>query len=80
MVSEKIASLFLSPHCSFGPLDDWHFCALNLRKFLRGWALNRSTESHREKIQLLDLIHDLDARADSDGLDAAGWAQRYAFE
>ena len=36
MVASKISLLLSSNSRSFGPLDDWHSCSYNLRKFLRG--------------------------------------------
>lgn len=80
LISVKISSLLSSVHCSFGPMDDWHFCSYNLRKFLRGWSKNRAVETHREKVALEHEIMGLDRLADSTGILVAGWDHRYHLE
>lgn len=80
LVSSKLLDFLSSPHCSFGPLDDWRFCSRKLQQFLRGWAANRARLAMSDKSGLLEKIKSLDAVADYMGLDKAGWSRRYDLE
>ena len=80
MVATKISLSLSSNARSFGPLDDWHSCSYNLRKFLKGWSRNRAAEDRRTKSFLEDQILSLDRAADSIGLSDDGWAVHYNLE
>lgn len=80
LISGKIQSLLSSRARSFGPMDDWHFCSYQLRKFLKGWGHNRAAEARKHKTDLAEQVSALDAEADVSGLSEAGWQQRYALE
>ena len=72
MVAAKISLLLSSNSRSFGPLDDWHSCSYDLRKFLRGWSRNRAAEDRCTKAFLENQILELDRAADSTGLSDDG--------
>lgn len=61
-------------------LDDWRFCSLNLRQFLKGWGANRHSDSMMIKHSLSDKIRDLSSVADASGLDVVGWERCYPLK
>jgi hypothetical protein len=50
-------------------IDWWHQMSSGLRQYLRGWSRNQGAASRREKSALLAQLEQLDARADSIGLE-----------
>ena len=80
MLATKISHPLSSNTRSFGPLDDWHYCSYNLRKFLRGWSRNRAAEDRRTKLFLEAQIASLDLATDTTGLSDDGWVVRYNLE
>src|SRR4051794_36790230 len=50
------------------------------RQFMQGWGANRGAEVRQKKEHLLGEIQALDRSADSGGLSAEEWTQRYALE
>ena len=50
------------------------------RQTLRGWSHNLGKEARLKKDNLLNLIKNIDAQADSSGLDDDEWAYRYHLE
>jgi mannosylglycoprotein endo-beta-mannosidase len=61
-------------------IDWWHHMNSGLRQYLCGWSRNQGAATRREKSALLAQIEQLDARADSLGLDEEEWAERYTLE
>ena len=61
-------------------IDWWSFMSGDLRQHLKGWSRNMGGAAKVEKAHLLEQIKELDALADSAGLDGEGWAFRYNLE
>ena len=51
-----------------------------IRQFMRGWGANLGADLRRRKAGILGEIQALDRAADSAGLSADEWLQRYALE
>jgi hypothetical protein len=52
------------------PIDTWQKKIRHLRRFLRGWAKNKSGVYKKERDRLTKIIDDLDIKAESSPLDA----------
>uniref|UniRef100_A0A453BYM2 Endonuclease/exonuclease/phosphatase domain-containing protein n=1 Tax=Aegilops tauschii subsp. strangulata TaxID=200361 RepID=A0A453BYM2_AEGTS len=82
--SEAVCARWLearsSPHRSISAVDDWHFCAKRSLQFMKGWGANLGRDLRDRKQALLASIQALDLRADSIGLSADEWMQRYDLE
>lgn len=76
LLASKIAAFCNTTRRSFGPMDDWHKCAYELRKFLRGWSCNRAADLHKEKDDIESQLRALDSSADQFGLSASQWSVR----
>jgi hypothetical protein len=53
---------------SFSPIDTWQNKIRHLRRFLRGWAKNKSKEYKKERDKLTKIIDDLDIKVESSPL------------
>jgi hypothetical protein len=72
-VATKCCNAIISYRGDGTALDCWNCCIRALRKALRGWGANKSTDLWRKKTALLTEIASLDKRADDIGLSVALW-------
>jgi hypothetical protein len=80
LVRGKIDSAILDAGVHRSSIDLWQHIARGLRQFLKGWGANLGRECRVFRESLVKRIQELDAKADSDGLDEEGWTLRYDLE
>ena len=79
-VRQKWDLAVATPPRAYNAVDIWHHCAKVVRQFMLGWGVNLGAEVRKNKADILAQIQTLDVVADSTGLSADGWLQRYALE
>ena len=79
-VRQKWDLAVATPPRAYNAVDIWHHCAKVVRQFMHGWGANLGAEVRKNKADILGQIQTLDVVADSTGLSADGWLQRYALE
>jgi hypothetical protein len=61
-------------------MDFWYKCLCAARQYLKGWSANKSSETKKEKKDILSRLEELDRSLESQGENDRLWVERYHLE